>query len=317
MYGPSDTSPSRGGELPLTEADRQRGAHVRGRGGVVPCGSPHLPASVSTPLPDDLHVLLSDAVPVQLWMATPDGALTFVNARVTEYFGRSEAQMLGEGWQNVVHASDLATTAQQWRHALATGEPYRTEFRLQRASDGLYRWHLGLALPVRDDDGQIVRWVGSNTDIDDQKRALEVRDAATALAEMERTRMEQVILNAPAVMAIYRGPRHEIVLVNRLWEEFTGRGRDALGKPFAEAFPETEAQGLVTLLEDIYRTGETFQTSEMHLVLTKNGVPDDTYWTFTLVRMDLHQGRGYDLLVHAVEVSAQVRMRQQLDALSA
>jgi PAS domain S-box-containing protein len=272
---------------------------------------------VSASLSDPLHVLLSDAVPVQLWMATPDGALTFVNARVTAYFGRSEEQMLGEGWQNVVHPSDLATTGEQWRHALETGEPYRTEFRLQRASDGLYRWHLGLALPVRDDDGRIVRWVGSNTDIDDQKRALEVRDAATALAEMERARLEQVIVHAPAVMAIYRGPRHEIVLVNRLWEEFTGRGRDAIGKPFAEAFPETESQGLVALLDEVYETGETFQTSEMHLVLHKDGQPEDTYWTFTLVRMELHQGRGYDLLVHAVEVSEQVRMRRQLEALSA
>lgn len=265
---------------------------------------------------DPLRALLSDAVPVQLWMATPDGALDFVNQRVTAYFGRTEEELIGHGWQSFVHPSDLAKTGSRWKHALATGEPYRVEFRLQRAKDGLYRWHLGMAMPVRDASDTIVRWVGSNTDIDDQKRAVEVREAASALAEMERARMEQVILNAPAVMAIYRGPKHEIVLVNRLWEQFTGRTKRVLGMPFVSAFPETEAQGLIAILDEVYRTGEPYQTTEMHLVLNRGegGAPEDTYWTFTLVRLGEYRGRGYDILVHAVEVSEPVRMRRALEA---
>ncbi len=271
---------------------------------------------MNLPRRDDFYLLLGEAVPVQLWTATPQGALDYVNRQVTEYFGRSEEKMIGEGWTDMVHPSDLPVTLRQWRKALETGAPYRTEFRLQRASDGLYRWHLGLALPVRDEHGVIVKWVGSNTDIDDHKRALEVRDAALAMAEMERERMRQVILNAPAVMAIYRGPRHEIVLVNTLWEQFTGR-RNAVGKTFREVFPETEEQGLLDVLGEVYRTGEPYRTDEMRLMLSvdDSGELKETYWTFTLVRLSEYRGRGYDLLLHAVEVSDQVRTRRTLDAL--
>jgi PAS domain S-box-containing protein len=263
---------------------------------------------------DLLHVFLSDAVPVQLWMATPDGRLDFVNERVTSYFGRTAEELLGEGWQSGVHPSDLGPTGEKWRHSLETGEPYTTEFRLQRASDGLYRWHLGLARAVRDADDNIVRWVGSNTDIDDQKRAIEVREAARELAEMEVERLEEVIRAAPAVMAIYRGPDHEIVLVNDLWERFTGRTAGDIGRPFMDVFPDTHGQGLHKILGDVYRSGKPYKASEMHLVLGRdeNGDPIDSYWTFSLARLDLHGGRGHDILVHAVEVSELVNLRDEL-----
>lgn len=268
------------------------------------------------PIPEALRLYLGDLVPIQLWMATPDGALDYVNKRVTDYFGRSEEEIIGEGWKNVVHPADLETTGELWKHSLETGEPYRTEFRLQSAADGLYRWHLGLALAVCDEDGNVIRWVGSNTDIDDQKRALEVRDAAVAMAEMERERMEQIIEHAPAVMAIYRGPRHEIVMVNALWEKFTGR-TGVIGKPFAEVFPETESQGLIDIIRHVYETGELHRSNEMRLMLDRkgDGELEETFWDFTLLRLGQYRDRGYDLLVHAVEHSEHIRTRRTLEML--
>jgi PAS domain S-box-containing protein len=111
---------------------------------------------------------LAEAVPVQIWTAHPDGRLDYVSQRVATYFGKPAEQILGEGWLNVIHPDDLALVGEQWMKSLATGEPYQVEFRLRR-HDGQYRWYLGRALAEVDAAGKVVQWVGTNTDIDEQK----------------------------------------------------------------------------------------------------------------------------------------------------
>ena len=114
---------------------------------------------------------LAEAIPVQVWTAQPDGALDYVNERAIEYFSRTRAEIVGDNWQQVLHPDDLDACLELWQRALNTGEIYEVEFRLRRASDETYRWHLGRALPMRDAaNGRIIRWFGTNTDIDDQKR---------------------------------------------------------------------------------------------------------------------------------------------------
>ena len=112
---------------------------------------------------------LAEAIPVQIWTARPDGALDYVTQRVADYFGISTEQVLGEGWQHVIHPDDLSLAVERWTHALTSGEPYEVEFRL-RGADGGYRWHIARALPQLDDSGKVVHWFGTNTDIEAQKR---------------------------------------------------------------------------------------------------------------------------------------------------
>lgn len=112
---------------------------------------------------------LAEAIPVQIWTATPDGALDYVTQRVADYFGLSTEQVLGEGWQNVIHPDDLSSAVERWTNSLKTGEPYEVEFRL-RGADGTYRWHIARALPQLDEVGKVVHWFGTNTDIEEQKR---------------------------------------------------------------------------------------------------------------------------------------------------
>ncbi len=83
--------------------------------------------------------------------------------------GRPLAEMLGDGWAQQLHPDDLGPAVARWAEATATGALYEVEYRLRR-HDGVYRWHLGRAIPERDAAGQIVRWFGTSTDIDDQKR---------------------------------------------------------------------------------------------------------------------------------------------------
>ena len=121
---------------------------------------------------------VTESMPVQVWTATPDGKLDFVTARGASYFGRTPDEIIGEGWLSVLHPDDVERTIARWTHSLTTGEPYEIEFRLLCIEDGSYRWFLGRATAQRDEEGRITTWVGTNTDIDDQKKAQAERDEA-------------------------------------------------------------------------------------------------------------------------------------------
>ena len=114
---------------------------------------------------------LANAIPVQVWTATPDGKLDYVSERAVDYTGMSEESLLGEGWIGLLHPDDVARVSERWKHSLDTGERYETEFRLRQGSTGDYRWHLARAVAQRGEDGRILRWFGSNTDIEDRRQA--------------------------------------------------------------------------------------------------------------------------------------------------
>jgi PAS domain S-box-containing protein len=121
---------------------------------------------------------MAEAIPVHVWTAEPDGRLDFMTEKVARYFGQPVDTLLGTGWTSVIHPADVERVGARWAHSLATGEPYDAEFRIYSAEAGEYRWHLVRAHPMRDADGRVVHWYGSNTDIEDQKRLEAARDAA-------------------------------------------------------------------------------------------------------------------------------------------
>jgi diguanylate cyclase (GGDEF)-like protein/PAS domain S-box-containing protein len=112
---------------------------------------------------------LAEAVPEMIWTATPDGAMDFFNSQWTDYTGLTVDQSRGWGWEPAIHADDLAACLSTWRSCLESGDVYQVEYRFRRASDGAYRWFLGRANPIRDGRGQIIKWFGTCTDIEDQK----------------------------------------------------------------------------------------------------------------------------------------------------
>ncbi len=115
---------------------------------------------------------LGEGIFHQVWTAEPDGLLDYVNERTVSYFKLSEEVLIGQGWQKVVHPDDLEECIERWNSSIRTGEIYETEFRLRRW-DGCYRWHKACATCGRDENGNITKWFGTNTDIDDQKQSEE------------------------------------------------------------------------------------------------------------------------------------------------
>nr|MBA2733037.1 PAS domain S-box protein [Acidobacteriota bacterium] len=114
--------------------------------------------------------LMTEAIPQIVWTANPDGFLDYYNQHWFDYTGMTLEQTQGWGWQPVIHPDDLQRCVDVWANSVATGEIYEIEYRFKRAADGVYRWHLGRAVPVRDAEGHIVKWFGTCTDIDDHKR---------------------------------------------------------------------------------------------------------------------------------------------------
>jgi PAS domain S-box-containing protein len=120
-------------------------------------------------LKDQLGLVI-DTVPALVWSALPDGSRDFLSRRLLEYTGPSSDE---GAWTTVIHPQDRARFVDEWRAALATGEPLETEARVRRA-DEEYRWFLIRAVPLRDELANIVKWYGTSTDIEDLKRAEEV-----------------------------------------------------------------------------------------------------------------------------------------------
>ena len=118
-------------------------------------------------LQDQLRLVI-DTIPTLAWSKLPDGSADFLNQRFRDYTGLSLEESRGWGWMNAFHPEDRAVD--EWRTALAAGEPFEKEARLRRA-DGKYRWFVLRAVPLRDSQGHIVKWYGTTTDIDDRKRA--------------------------------------------------------------------------------------------------------------------------------------------------
>lgn len=116
--------------------------------------------------------VLTDAMPQMVWSTLPDGFHDYYNAQWYAFTGVPEGSTDGEGWNGMFHPEDQDRAWARWRHSLATGEPYEIEYRL-RHNSGEYRWVLGRALPVRDSQGAITRWIGTCTDINEAKLAAE------------------------------------------------------------------------------------------------------------------------------------------------
>jgi PAS domain S-box-containing protein len=130
-----------------------------------------------------------DTIPALVWSTLPDGSNSYVNKRFVEYTGSSAEQTAGSGWQALIHPDDLERHAGKWMEAVATGKPHESEVRSRR-TDGQYRWQLDRGVPLRDEDGNIVKWYGITTDIEDRKRAEEAlgvlsRDLQESKAKLE------------------------------------------------------------------------------------------------------------------------------------
>ncbi len=136
----------------------------------------------------------AQTMPSMVWTSLPDGRIDWFNARVPEYCGIPADEMKPDGWAPV-HPDDIESATALWLEAVATGQPFTTEYRIRR-HDGMFRWHITRAIPIRGADGvTITRWIGTSADIHDQKRSEQ------ALADLNATLEQQVRERTAELMA--------------------------------------------------------------------------------------------------------------------
>lgn len=135
-----------------------------------------------------------DAIPGLVWSALPDGDVEFCNQRWLDYTGMSFDEIKGWGWTAAFHPQDMTNLQEEWRVALLRSNPFEAEARMRRA-DGCYRWFLIQAAPLRDSGGRIIRWYGTNTDVEELKLAQEELQKQTS-------RLDQLFEQAPEAVAV-------------------------------------------------------------------------------------------------------------------
>jgi PAS domain S-box-containing protein len=130
---------------------------------------------------------LTETIPQMLWSANPDGTIDYCNSRLLDYTGFTVNEVMGDGWQKLIHPDDLDQAALAWITSVATGTAYQVEARLIHAADQSYRWCLTTGLPLRDEEGRILKWHGVCVDMHDWKEAQdELRETQAELAHVTR-----------------------------------------------------------------------------------------------------------------------------------
>ena len=128
---------------------------------------------------------LANNIPQMTWTNLPDGEVDYYNQQWYDYTGLDQQDTKKWGWRKVLHPDDLQSTLDRFAESLKTGEIFEVENRYKRGYDGAYRWHLNRAIPLRDEKNEIVFWVGTATDIEDQKKEMERKDEFIGIASHE------------------------------------------------------------------------------------------------------------------------------------
>lgn len=162
---------------------------------------------------EELLRVLAETVPQFVWSTQEDGSLTYANQRYLDYLQVPLEELLGYGWRRFLHPDDYEATLAVRARSLGTGEPYEIEYRLREGRTGEYRWFLVRAAPVRNEAGQVIRWFGTSTDIEDRKH---MEDAL-------RQSQEQVnALLSSRIIGIFLAEEDQVVEANDTYLRMTG-----------------------------------------------------------------------------------------------
>ena len=189
-----------------------------------------------------------NAIPTPAWSTRPDGHVEFFNQRWLDYAGMTLEQAQGWGWGTVIHPDDIDGLVRQWQLCLSSGVAAEAEARYRRF-DGVYRWFLIRVNPLRDESGQVVKWYGTSTDIEDRKQA----DQALRASE----RNLRAIINTIPTLSWSTGPDGSVEFLSKRWLDFTGLTEEqALGFGWAVAIcPEGRSPQTGFSLGRLYANG--------------------------------------------------------------
>jgi PAS domain S-box-containing protein len=266
---------------------------------------------------------LANSIPNLAWMAKPDGWNYWFNDQWYAYTGASPADMEGWGWERVHDPTILPAVKERWQASIVSGSPFEMVFPL-RGADGKFRRFLTRVNPVRDSLGQVLHWVGTNTDVEDERRTNEAnavlreREAlARQEAELQKRLLHSLFMQAPTLIAVLRGKEHVVELANPPVCQVWGRPEEELlGRSLFEVMPELRDRELRGLLDAVYQTGIPHVGKETPARFARtDGTTETVYFDVVYSPFRNIQGNIDGIFVIASDVTDQVLARNQVNDL--
>ncbi len=214
------------------------------------------PTSIPAPAGADLQVI-AESIPHIVWMADPDGSAEYINRRGRDYTGRPAGAIQGWDWLSSVHPDDAERARCSWIDARRAQSPLELECRIRRA-DGDFRWHSVHSFPLHSGEGEIVNWIGTATDVNDQRllqdRLHRAADESVALEALQST--------APLGLG-FVDCRSRWVRVNEALASINGAPvEEHLGRTVAELMPTVRPR-VARLCRRVLETGRPLLDQEI------------------------------------------------------
>ncbi|MHA6246423.1 PAS domain-containing protein [Pontibacter sp. CAU 1760] len=250
---------------------------------------------------------LVEVLPQIAWTASPSGKILHFNQNWYSYTGMSKGQT--EGWIKMAHPDDTSLVLTTRQDAFITGEAFELEYRLHSYLDDSYRWFLERAVPMHDAQHKVTLWIGTLTDIDEQKLAME------QLEEKDR-QFQNILRLSPAHICLLQGPLHTCSYITPGYSKLYGN-RKFMGLKASEIWPEPEYEGLLKLLDQVYEEGDTVQICEykMNIDPDRNGNLREAYFDFKYQPL-ADKGQTEGILLTAVDVTDLVDAKKKAEDLA-
>ncbi|MEO8563632.1 MAG: PAS domain S-box protein, partial [bacterium] len=259
-----------------------------------------------------------EAIPVGVWLADAEGRLSHANSASRRIWG-GEAPLSDRvddfaGDRGFWPATGAPIAAGDWAldRTLRTGETISGELIEIERVDGTRGFVLNSTAAILDADGAITGGVAINVDVTEHQAAVLERERLLASLQSERTHLAAVFEQAPAFLAVMRGPAHVFERVNPAYRRLVGP-RELVGRSVADALPEVGGQGMIHLLDEVRLSGEPFVGRQLpvRLARTSGAPPETRYIDFVYLRLD-EPGGNHAIVAHGVDVTEQVLAAEQL-----
>jgi PAS domain S-box-containing protein len=259
---------------------------------------------------------LLDTVEQAVIATDSGGTITYWNHFAEKLYGWPAAEIIGRNIMEVVLPEEAQGRAVGIMSRLQEGQSWSGEFTVRRRDGKTFAAYITDA-PIFDDEGEVVGVVGISTDITERKRAEAERERLLRYLEAERSRLASLFAQAPAFVAVLRGPEHVFDLANPPYLQLIGH-RDVIGKPAREALPEVEGQGFFELLDEVFQTGQPHVGSGTRVLIRREteGQPEEVFLDFVYQPMLDADGLVSGIFVHGVDITERKRGEDSLKQLS-
>jgi PAS domain S-box-containing protein len=255
---------------------------------------------------------LLSAMPAAMYACDREGRITFYNRQAAELWGREpqlgdpDEKFCGSLRLYYPDGTPLPHNQTPMAVTVKSGQPFQdTDVVIERPDGSWIMVNVTIA-PLHDDNGQFDGAVNVFTDVSDKRRLWQEH-------QRQRELLERVISEAPAAIAILRGAEHRYTLCNPAYRTLARGKGEILGRTVAEVWPET-GDAITSLLDGVFETGQAFQVTEMKLALERDQGPETAYFTFTLAPMLDADGRVEGIMIIAIETTAQLLARKQIES---